>query len=206
MPRQPHVIDVAEDAGLDDAVVGRLIHRAGQALVADLEHLVVLARRVAHALAARHVPRHHLLAQHVLARVEAADRDIGVRPERRRHDDRLEIFLLQHVLPVGVVPGRRPGVAAHDLVGGLEAVGVDVAEGPYLGERRIDVAEERPALAADADESHAHGPARHRSLERRGNAERRQRRRAGEHLQEVAASLLDLFGRQVHRALVGVRS
>ena len=204
MPGEPDVIDVAERARLDDAVVGGLVHRARQALIGDLEHSVVLARRGEHALAARDVPRHHLLAEHVLAGVETADGEIGVRPERRRHDDRLEILLLEHVLPVGVMARGRPRVLRHHLVGGLEAVRVDVAERAHLGVRRIDVAEQRSALASNADESHANRSARHRALERRRHTERRQCRRAGEHLQEIAPALLDLFGRQVHRVLVAI--
>ncbi len=208
VPGQTDVINVAERAGLENAVVSGLIERARQPLIRNLEDLVVLPRRRAHALAARHVPRHHLLAEDVFAGVEATHRDVRVRPQRRRHDHSLEIFFLEHVLPVGVVSRCGPGIPLHYFVGSLETVRIDVAERADVCVRRIDVAEERAALAADADEADAHRTTRHGTPHRGRHAERGQGGRAGQHLEEVAAALLDLFGRQIHSdiSFVGVRS
>ena len=194
------MVDVPEGAGPDDAVVGRLIHRAVVALVADFEDPPVGLRGGAHPLAAGDVPGHHLLAEHVLAGLEAADREIRMRPERRSHDHRLDVFLLQHLAPVRVVPRHGHRVLLEHRVGQRELRRVDVAERTHLGVLRVDGPELRAPLSADANEPQAHAPARHRTAERRRRAERRHGRGASQHLEEVAASLLHLFGREIHTA------
>src|SRR5437764_15368584 len=84
MPGEPHVVHVAEYAWFDDAVERSLVHRVVVSLVADFEDAAVLLGRGLHPLAAGDVPRHHLLAEDVLACVEAPARNLGVHPERRR--------------------------------------------------------------------------------------------------------------------------
>jgi len=101
------VINLAERARFHHALVRGLVDRVVVALVADLEQLVVPARGVRHGLVALARLGHHLLAQHVLAGVEASGDDLGVHPQRRRGDDRLEVLVLEHVLVFDVVLGGR---------------------------------------------------------------------------------------------------
>ena len=192
------MVDVAKDAGLHDPVVGGLVHRVVIPLVSDLEHAVIAQRRRAHAFAALQVPRHHLLAQDVLAGVETTDGEIRVGPQRRRHDDGLDILLLQHLAPVCVMARRRHAVLGQHAIRELQLRRVDVAEGTHVAVVGIDVGQLRPPLRADADERESHPAARRRTAERGGRAERRHRRRARQHLQEVAAAQFHLFGCEIH--------
>ena len=113
---------------------------------------------------------------------------------------RLDVFLLQHLAPVRVVPRHGHRVLLEHRVGQRELRRVDVAERTHLGVLRVDGPELRAPLSADADEPQAHAPARHRTPERRRRAERRHGRGSSQHLEEVAASLLHLFGREIHTA------
>ncbi len=140
------MVDVAEYPGLDDPLVGGLVHRVVVALVANLEHAVVAQRGGAHAFTALQVPRHHLLAQDVLAGVETPDRELRMGPERRRHDDGLDILLLQHLAPVRVVTRRGHAVAGKHGIGQLQLCRVDVAEGAHGAVVGVDVGQLRPPL------------------------------------------------------------
>ena len=169
------------------------------ALIANLQDPIGLLRRRHHPLAAGDIPRHHLLAQHVLARLEARHDDVRVRPERHRNDDRLDVLLLEHLLPLDVVRGRSlPAIREH-LVGLRERGGIDVGHRLHLAERGIDAAKQRAALPADANEAQAHRTAPHGTLHRRCGAQRRERRRPGDRFEKVAPPDGALFRRQNHQ-------
>ena len=146
------------------------------------------------------VPRHHLLAEHVLAGVQAADGKIGVHEERRRHDDRLEIFLREHLLPLAVVRGGRQLVPAENRVGLLQLRRIDVAERAHLDEWRLRDPQQRASLAADADEPDADGPALDRSARVARHRQGRERRRPGQRLEKVATPLFALRWSEIHAA------
>src|SRR5438445_1619272 len=200
VPDDARVVEVAELARLDDALVRGLVDRVVVALVADLQDLPGLARGFPHALAAGIVPRHHLLAEHVLARLHAPGRDVGVHPQRGRHDDRLEVLLLEHVLPLGVMARRVEALLLEDLAGLAEGEGVDVGQREHVGIRGVRLLEQHPPLAAHADEAHPHRPSLDRALHGRAGSEGGERRRAREGLEEVAAAELLLLRGQVHEA------
>ena len=152
------MIHVAEQSALHDAVVGGLVDRAVAALVANLQNLARLLGGLRHALAAFHVPRHHLFAEHVLAGLEAADRDLGVLPERQADEHRLEILLLEHVGPLDIMRGFGQLPLLQRLVGALQRGGIDVADRANRAVGGIDVVEERASLASDADDAQPTGP------------------------------------------------
>ncbi len=204
VPDETRMEDVTQGSRLDDALVGGLVDRVVEALIADLEELAGLLGRVDHAAAAGAVPGHHLLAQDVLAGLERADRHLGVQPQRHREDDGLEVLLLDHRLPVLVVRGLRHPRLGHHLVGFLEVSRVDVADGLHVRVGGIGRAEEHPALAAQADVADAHGPAAHGALDRSRRGQGRHRRGGGHGLQEVAAAQLLLLRSEIHDAKASV--
>jgi len=206
MPHEARVVDLAQAARLDDPLVGGLVDRIVEALVADLEQATALLRRLLHATAALGIPGHHLLAEDVLARLQAARGDLGVQPERQGEDDRFEVLLLEHRLPVVVVLGRRRSCLGQHLVGLLEPARVDVAHGPNRRVRRVGLAEKDAALAAQAHVAHPDRSAPNGSPGERGRAQSGQGRGGGHRFEEVAPSQLLLFGGEVHDASASVRA
>ena len=198
VPENAREIDVAEESRLDDAVVRGLVHRVVVALIADLQDLPILQRRLPHAFAARDVPRHHLLAQHVLARVEAPAHDVSVGPEGDRHDDALDVFVGDHVLPVRVVFRGRASLLLQHLVGLRELRRVDVGHRGHGRVGGIDLCEQHAPLASDADEADPHRTAAHGPADGRGGAKAGERGHSGDGLQEVASADRLLFRREVH--------
>jgi hypothetical protein len=90
VPGETHVVNVAEQLPLDDAGVGGAVNGVVVALISNFEHRAGFAGRRDHPFTADDVPRHHLLAEDVLARGERLRHDVGVRPQRDGHDDRLD--------------------------------------------------------------------------------------------------------------------
>ena len=201
MPGQTDVVDIPDRAGLDDPVVGRLIHRVVVTLVADFEDPVVPLGGHPHPLASLDVPGHHLLAEHVLAGLQTADGEVRMRPQRWRHDDRFDVFLLQHFAPVRIVARRRHRVLCEHGVRERQLCRIDVAERAHLRVIGVDVPELCAPLGADADESKADAPARHRAAKSRGHAKGRQGWSSRQGPEEVAASLVHLFGGEIHTAV-----
>ncbi len=190
--------DLAERARLNDAVVARSVERAVVTLIADLEDLAALPGRVAHPLAAGDVPAHHLFAQHVLAGLEAADDEVGMGPQGRRAEHRLDVFFLEHLPVVGVVRRRRLRGLFQHVVGAAERGGIDVGERYDRGELGIEIRQQGAALGADADTPDPHRSAPDRALERAGGAERGECRGAGQRLEEIAPADGHLLWREVH--------
>ena len=199
MPGDAREVDVAQHTRLDDALEGRLIHRVVVALIADLEDTVRRDGGRAHALAARDIPRHHLLAEDMLAGFEAAHGDVGVRPQRHGDDHGLDVLVRDHVAPFGVVLRRGQAPFLEDFIGLGQLRRVDIGHGQDGAELRIHFAEQHAAFAADPDEPDANRAASDRSLDCRRDAEACQRRHTGDRFQEVPPSDCLLFRRQVHR-------
>ena len=132
VPGRAHVEDVAQQLRLDHRLVGGLVGGAVEAVVADLQHALGLARLLHHAGAAGDVPGHHLFAQHVFAGLQAGGHDVGVGAKRGRHQHRLQVLLLQHLLVVLVLARLAPAVLDQGGGGVAGVAGVDVAEGAQI--------------------------------------------------------------------------
>ena len=108
MPRDARHVDVAEQARLDDAVVGGLVHRVVVALVADLEDAADSSSAACRMLQQPATSHAIIFSQSTcLPAARHADGDVGVRPQRDGDDDRLDVLVADHVLPLGVVFRRR---------------------------------------------------------------------------------------------------
>jgi hypothetical protein len=129
-----------------------------------------------------------------------------VHPERRRHDDGFQIFPLEHLAPLDIMPGGRPTPLSEDFIRLRERERIDVAECAYVRVRRIGVVEQHASLRADGDEADFHRPAAHGTVEGSRRPERRKRGGAGQCLQEVAAADRLLFGGHMHAGILNYLS
>ncbi len=198
------MVDVAERAPLHDTLVRGSVDGVVVALVADLEHLVVPLRRVDHAAIAVARLGDHLLAQHVFAGIEACGDDVGVHPERRRGDDRLDGLVFEHRCVLDVVSRGRLSELLQNGIRRGKRVGPDVRHRHDFDEVRVDAAEERAALTADADEPDADAPALDRPLDHRRCAERGNRRHARDRPEKIPAPRRRLFGGEIHASISSV--
>ncbi len=201
MIHEPDVVDLAQEALADHVVVGGLIVRVVEAVVANLEQLPVLAGGRRHLTASLHVVGHHFFDQHVLARFQATHGHLGVAPQRRGDEDGLEVLLRQHLPPILVFPRGSPA-HLHEAVGGLvQALGVDVAHGLQVDEVLVALSEEDLALRAGSDEAGLDRPAPDGAAQGGGGPEGQEGRRPRHRLDEVAAADRDFFGSEHHDRL-----
>ena len=123
-----------------------------------------------------------------------------MRPQRHGDDDRLDVLVADHVLPLGVVFRRWALRLREDLVRLRELIGIDVGEREDLRVGGIDLRQQHAAFAAEADEADSDGPASDWPFQRRRCPEPCQRRDAGHRFQEVPSSDRLLFRSELHLA------
>src|SRR5215813_10486890 len=80
VPDQASQVNIAQQSLLDDTVVGGLVDRIVVTLISYLDHSLVSSAGIDHAQAVGLCFGHHLFAEDMFARVETADRDLGMRP------------------------------------------------------------------------------------------------------------------------------
>src|SRR5579883_1253740 len=99
---------VAQQLGEDDALIHRRVEYIVETRIANLEVTMMLLCSGNHLTAALFVVGHHLFAEDMDSSLQETYRNLGVSPERRRNDHHLELFLLLHLPPFGVLPRLSP--------------------------------------------------------------------------------------------------
>src|SRR5215471_4350296 len=157
------MVDISQQSRPNNVVVSSLVNRIIVSLIANFEDSLVAAGSLNHSRTIGLAFSHHLFAQHVLSLVETSHCYIRMHPQRSSNNDRLKIFLCEHLAPFIIFLRLRPTGVYEQVGRGTTPPGVDVAKGSEVDEFFLTLPQMAGPHIACADQGSLDGASPDRS-------------------------------------------